>query len=108
MSVLFAMIAGLLVGGVGGFLLLEGIDMLVMNLLMGIVGGLLGLGIYTIFLSGLESNIGLINWRSLGCSALFALMFVAVFDLMHKFFPKRAANVSGVESKKNLKELDED
>lgn len=106
MSILLAMMIGVVVGGIGGFLLMDGIDLLVLNLVMGLVGGLVGLGIFTLAFAEI-GNLSLFEPRSLMSSALFALIFVLIFNILHKIMPKRAANVASTDEKQDIENLED-
>lgn len=106
MSILLALLVGLAVGAAGSFLLFDGIDSIVINLCLGVAGGLTGLAVYVFLLGGLDGN-AFVDGRSLLSSALFALLFVAVLNLIRKIMPRRAASITGAENNdKNLSDLD--
>lgn len=91
MSLLIALLIGLAVGGLGGFVVREEYDTLLMNLLCGIVGSILGLGMYVLFLGGLN-NAGYLSGRGVVCSLIGAVFAVGLFDIAQKLSSSTADN----------------
>jgi uncharacterized membrane protein YeaQ/YmgE (transglycosylase-associated protein family) len=96
MSLLIALVVGIAVGGGVGFLLIDNIDYLLMSTLMGVVGSIVGLAFYYFLLASAETT-ALFNLPSLLCSVIGALIFVLLFNGLHRIMPKRAAHESHVE-----------
>jgi uncharacterized membrane protein YeaQ/YmgE (transglycosylase-associated protein family) len=109
MSLLLAIIVGVAIGTIAGFLLPENLDQMFMNILLGICGGIFGLVFFVLFLSSVDST-SLFNVPSLLTSVICALIFVLIFNGIHKIAPKRAAHVGDIEEGdgKDIKKLDKD
>ena len=103
MSLLFAIIIGVGIGIVGATLLSENADHILLNILIGLSGGVFGLVFYTLFLNNQDTT-PFIDMPSLLTSAVCASIFVMGFNGLHKIAPKRAA----VESEETDPEEAED
>ena len=90
MSLLFAIIIGVGVGVAAAFLLSENLDHIMLNILVGLSGGIFGLVIYALFLNNQDTP-PFIDVPSLLTSAVSAAIFVMGFNGLHKIAPKRAA-----------------
>ena len=97
MSILIAMIIGLVTGVVAGALMKENYDLLFMNSVLGIAGGLLGLGVYAITASGDESV--LFSWTAVTFEVLGALITVGILNLLHRAAPDKKNIVAKGEGK---------
>lgn len=90
MSLLAALLIGVLVGGVGGFLLQENFDLFLFNLLMGIVGSIVGGVVY--FFTDSAGDYLSFDWADLLFSLVGALIFVLSFNFMHRVTPEKIAH----------------
>lgn len=88
MGLLFALIIGLLVGVIAGRLVRDGYDMLIMNVVFGIAGALVGLGLYAITFTGTGSGLSLFTWNAVILEALCAAIAVVIFSLLHRATPE--------------------
>ena len=84
MSLFMAIIIGTTIGTIGGFILQENFDLLVLNVCMGLVGAVLGDVIYY-FASG--NDYFLFTLGGAVSQAAGALLFVLIFSLLHKAAP---------------------
>ena len=75
----------------------ENYDLLLLNALMGIAGGLVGLGIYAVTASGDESV--LFSWVAVTFEVLGALIAVGIFNLLHRAAPDKKNIVAKEEGK---------
>ncbi len=85
MGLIFAIIVGLIVGAIGGTLLRENYDYLILDCLIGIGGAIVGDALYFI-LTG-ASEILLFSWGALLTELLVAATAVMGFNFIHR--PKK-------------------
>lgn len=85
MGLLLAIIVGLAVGAVGGSLLQENFDLLFLDFLMGIAGAIVGDAVFFFAASG--SQFLLFSWGGLLAQLVGALIFVLIFNLLHRATP---------------------
>jgi len=85
MALLLAIIIGSAVGVLGGFLLQENYDLLVLNVLMGLAGAVTGDALY--FFASDSSQYLLFSWAGALSQLTGALLFVLIFSLIHKATP---------------------
>ena len=102
MSLLFALIIGASIGGVVGYLLIDNADFLILNIVIGIVGSILGL-ISNVFLFNGSVDTWF-SWMSILCSIIGALVLLLGFDTLHRIVPQHAANIRSSEED----QIDED
>lgn len=95
MSILLALIIGVIVGGVVGLWLLDNIDFLLLNIVLGVAGSVLGIVVYYFILEQTHTN-ALFSLPGTLCAVIGALLFVLGFDGLHRVFPKRAAHQENV------------
>jgi hypothetical protein len=93
MSILLAIIIGILVGGAIGYLLVNSVDHLLMNSLFGMAGSIFGLVLA--WASGVfNDSSALFNARATLASILCAAIFVLVFNGIQKVLPKAVNSVA--------------
>ncbi|MDB5184866.1 MAG: hypothetical protein JWN38_674 [Candidatus Saccharibacteria bacterium] len=103
MSLLVAIILGLLIGGMMGYFVRENIDSLIINCFVGLVGSLIGLGLYTLMGSS-DTADQLISVKGVVVSAICAVIALLMFNGLQRILPRRTASQSHVEAS----EIDED
>jgi uncharacterized membrane protein YeaQ/YmgE (transglycosylase-associated protein family) len=87
MSLLLALIVGVAIGTIGGFLLQENFDLLLLNCLMGVAGAILGGAVY--FFSDSAAGYLLFSWSGALASVVGALLFVLIFSALHRAAPEK-------------------
>ena len=87
MSLFVALLVGAIIGTVGGYLLQENIELLLLDLFMGIGGAIIGLAFY-FFIGTSAQGLSLFSWAGTVCSALGAAIFVLIFSALHKISPR--------------------
>lgn len=98
MSILLALFIGAVIGVIAGFILREGVDHLIINAVLGIAGAVFGLGLYYLNSSaGTEGS--LFSGRGILCSLVGALLFVLLFNLLHKSLPQKTDPAKQEDSK---------
>lgn len=90
MSLLAALLIGILIGGVGGFLLRENFDLLAFNILMGIAGSILGGAVY--FFTDSAGGYLSFSWADVLFSVVGALIFVMLINFAHRTTPEKIAH----------------
>lgn len=93
MSILLAVIIGIVVGGVIGYLLVNSIDHLLLNSLFGMAGSIFGLVLAWVSGAFTDSS-ELVNARATLASIVCAAIFVLVFNGIQKALPKAVNNVA--------------
>ena len=96
MSLLVGIIIGIIIGGGAGFLLLENLDSLFLNMVFGVVGSLLALAIYVIFGTNFSTDM-LFSWPGTISCTIGALLIVLLFNGLHHIMPKRINNQQHAE-----------
>jgi uncharacterized membrane protein YeaQ/YmgE (transglycosylase-associated protein family) len=82
MSLLVAMLVGILIGGVGGLVIFRGAaDYLFVSFLAGIVGSILGLAAYYLLIVQAGTS-SLFSWSATICSIIGAAFCVGVIGLV--------------------------
>lgn len=89
MSLFIALIVGAAIGGAGGYLLRENMEVVLLSVLMGISGAIIGLAAYFFLLAGPGTALLLFSWGAFVCTIVFAAVFTAVFTLLHQVTPVR-------------------
>ena len=82
MGLIFAIIVGLIVGGVGGSLMHENYDYVIIDSVLGIAGAIVGDALFFI-LTGADEFL-LFSWGALLTEALVALIVVLGFNLLQR------------------------
>ncbi|MDL2341572.1 MAG: hypothetical protein QFB87_00640 [Patescibacteria group bacterium] len=103
MSLLASIFIGIIVGGGAGFLLIENLDSLIINIVFGLVGSILALVLFYIFDAGQTSTM-VFSWRGALCCAIGALIVVILFNGLQRAMPKRINKAAVDEGSK----IDED
>jgi uncharacterized membrane protein YeaQ/YmgE (transglycosylase-associated protein family) len=90
MALLLAIIIGVAVGAIGGFLLQENYDLLVLNVLMGLAGAIIGDAVY--YFSSDNVEYLLFSWGGAVSQFAGALLFVLLFSMLHKATPNKVVD----------------
>lgn len=93
MSVLLAIIIGIVVGGVIGYILVNSFDHLLLNSIFGMAGSIFGLVLA--WASGaFDDASALFSIRATLASIICAAIFVLVFNGIQKMLPKAIKNIA--------------
>jgi uncharacterized membrane protein YeaQ/YmgE (transglycosylase-associated protein family) len=97
MSLLIALIIGVLVGISVDFLMHGAIYNLLLNSMIGIAGSIIGLAIYFFFFNFAQNSIALFSVQSALCSVIVALIATLLVDGLQAITPKRASHQTHIE-----------
>jgi uncharacterized membrane protein YeaQ/YmgE (transglycosylase-associated protein family) len=103
-SLLIAIFVGGIIGGLGTYLVQRGLDHLVMNILVGVSGGIFGVALY--WISNFEGTDSLLNLRATLCSIVAAAIFVLIFIGLHHAAPEKEARVDDPNGEEQAREED--
>lgn len=81
MALLLALIVGIAVGGIGGFLLNRRYELVPINVFLGVAGAIIGDVFY--FFAAAQDSL-LFSWGGLACQALGAAVFVFIFSFFRR------------------------
>src|SRR5579884_3688259 len=90
MSLLVALIVGVLIGWAGQFMLQKELDTLLLSVLAGVVGSILGLLAYFV-LAPYRATSSLFSAPGTLCSVIGAMICVLLFSGLHTFMEKHTA-----------------
>ena len=96
MGLFVTLLVGIVVGGGFGFLLMDNIDFLLLNVILGVAGSILGLGIYYFLLAGTHET-SFVSLPSILCSVITAMVLLLIFNGIHKLMPKRTVHADHAE-----------
>lgn len=87
MGLIFAIIVGVVVGGIGGAFMRENFDYVIIDSLLGISGAIIGDALYFL-LTGAEEFL-LFSWGALLAEAVVALIAVLSLNFLQRISPKK-------------------
>lgn len=95
MSLLVAIIIGIVVGALGSLMLQRNFDVILLEVLLGVAGAVLGGAVYFFAVTG--ATYLLFSWGSTAFSLLGAMVFVLIFSLLHRASPTKLEHVEHSE-----------
>ena len=105
MSLLVAIVIGVLIGAAFAWFTDKSVDLLFINSLFGVAGSIIGLAVYFVGFQDANSS-SLLSLPGLLMEIIGALIFVQTFSLLHKVKPKKVAHEDTEEN--SPKELEKD
>lgn len=98
MSLLVALVIGVLVGGGAGFFLFGHLDLIFLNMLLGVAGSILGLAAFYLLAVGNNATASLFSGAATVCSILGAFLVVLTFTGIHRIFNGNAERRGNITS----------